>query len=73
MPIQTNPNILRYINKDLSIRKNKEGNPYIFYKKETMEKPLFFPLMKFQKTFGDCDLKVLTQWINSTYIKKCSI
>ena len=36
----TNPNVLKIVNKDLSIRKGKYG-PYIFYKTERMEKPKF--------------------------------
>lgn len=35
-----NPNVLKVVNKDLSIRKGKYG-PYIFYKTERMEKPKF--------------------------------
>ena len=65
-----NPNILKFINNDLSIRKNvKTGNPYIFYKREDMTKPEFFSLQKFATHFMDCDVKVLKEWIMSTYIK----
>jgi DNA topoisomerase-1 len=40
-----NPNIIKIINNELSIRKGKYGE-YVFYKKESMNKPRFFQLRK---------------------------
>jgi DNA topoisomerase-1 len=68
----SNPNILRYITADLSIRKNtKTGKPYIFYRRADMSKPQFFSLGKFTTTYAECDLKVLKEWILTTYVKRC--
>jgi DNA topoisomerase-1 len=67
----SNPNILKYINTNLSIRKNvKTGKPYIFYKTADMTKPQFYSLQKFQDSYKDCDVKILKEWILNTYIKK---
>ena len=41
----SNPNVLRIINKDISIRKGKYG-AYVFYKTERMDKPTFLQLRK---------------------------
>jgi DNA topoisomerase I len=40
-----NPNIIKILNDNLSIRKGKYGE-YVFYKKPNMNKPRFFQLMK---------------------------
>jgi len=40
-----NPNIIKIINNDLSIRNGKYGE-YVFYKKESMNKPKFFQMRK---------------------------
>ncbi len=42
--IQTNPNMLVKFNDDLSIRRSKKGEPYLFYKKQFMTKPSFHAL-----------------------------
>ena len=41
----SNPNVLRIINKNMSIRKGKYG-AYVFYKTERMDKPKFIQLRK---------------------------
>ena len=41
----SNPNVLRIINKNISIRKGKYG-AYVFYKTERMDKPKFIQLRK---------------------------
>ena len=44
----SNPNVLKILNNDLSIRKGKYG-PYLFYKKKTMNKPKFFHFNSYLK------------------------
>lgn len=43
----SNPNILKIITEDISIRKGKYG-PYIFYKTPTMKKPRFLKIKKLE-------------------------
>ena len=62
----TNPNIIREISSDLSIRKGKYGN-YIFYKTKTMSKPNFYKLNNFKEDYKTCDIDILLSWINTTY------
>lgn len=57
-----NPNILRYINSDLSIRKGKLG-PYLYYKTDFMNKPDFYSLKSFRKSFSVCSEEDLFEWI----------
>ena len=38
--------ILRFINNDISVRKGKNGKPYIFYKTKKMKKPIFISVDK---------------------------
>ena len=40
---KTNPNILKQLNDNISIRKGKYG-PYIMHKTKEMNKPKFYPL-----------------------------
>jgi len=44
----SNPNVLKILNDDLSIRKGKYG-PYVFYKKKSMSKPKFYSLQQLFK------------------------
>jgi DNA topoisomerase-1 len=44
----SNPNVLKILNENLSIRKGKYG-PYLFYKKKTMSKPKFYSLQQLFK------------------------
>jgi DNA topoisomerase-1 len=77
-------NILRVLSPTLSIRKGKFG-AYIFYKTETMKKPKFFDLKKFEPTCDDktcdepirnktiaetCDKNELIEWITRTYLHR---
>tara|TARA_Y100001970_G_C14257529_1_gene876575 strand:- start:2735 stop:5065 length:2331 start_codon:yes stop_codon:yes gene_type:complete len=66
---ETNQNILRLINEDLSVRKGKFGN-YIFYKTTTMKKPQFLKLAKCPHDYLNCDINVLHEWIKETYLSK---
>lgn len=61
-----NPNVLRAINNDLSIRKGKFGN-YIYYKTEEMSKPQFLSLTGFKENVLKCDLDVLCAWIETKH------
>jgi DNA topoisomerase-1 len=65
-----NPNILRVINTTMSVRKNaKTGKPYIFYQREDMKKPLFFPLGKYANTYETCDQQAFSHWVHETYLR----
>ena len=66
-----NPNLVRKLTDDLSIRKGKFGD-YIFYKKEKMKKPLFYKLNGFADDYNTCDEQEIIDWVNDTYIKASS-
>jgi DNA topoisomerase-1 len=61
-----NINTLRVINPDLSIRKGQYG-PYLFYKTSQMKGPVFFNIKNFKQDPIACDVKVLNEWIKTTY------
>jgi DNA topoisomerase-1 len=63
-----NPNILRIITKNLSIRSAKKG-VYLFFKTEKMEKPLFYNIGQC-KNYMDLPLNELKKWIAEKYGKK---
>jgi DNA topoisomerase I len=58
--------IVRPITDTLSIRKGKYG-AYIFYKTTTMKTPKFLKLKGFTEDPIDCELSVLSEWIETTY------
>jgi DNA topoisomerase-1 len=64
--------LARQLNTNLSIRRNKKTQqPYIYYKTETMIKPLFFPLKDiWRKNFMACNKDELIQWIQNTYLQQ---
>ncbi len=62
----TNPNMVREITPELSIRNGKYGD-YIFYKTNKMTKPKFYKLNEFKENYKSCDIDVLKEWINETY------
>ena len=62
------PNIIRILNTEISIRKGKFG-PYVFYKTSTMKKPKFFPLKKCPLKYDECDEKEIKEWIQTTYLE----
>lgn len=69
---QDEPAILREITEDASIRKGKYGD-YIYYKNKKMKKPKFLKLDGFKKNLSihnylTCDISVLKEWFNKTYI-----
>lgn len=62
-----NPNMLKSLNAELSIRKGKFG-PYIFYMAPNSTKPEFFKLAKYKTTYMSTDTETLIQWIQQTYL-----
>jgi len=65
-PPPKNPNILRILNTDLSIRKGKFG-PYIYYMTRESKKPTFFPLGSYKSKYATVDENELIKWIGETY------
>ena len=61
-----NPNIVRYINSNMSIRTGKFGH-YIYFKKPADERPTFFPLKGFKGDYITCPHDELEEWIIETY------
>jgi len=49
-----NPNVLRILRDDLSVRRGKWG-PYLFYKTEDMKKPRFLKMPKDLEWKGEID------------------
>lgn len=64
--------IVRPITDTLSIRKGKYG-AYIFYKTPTMKTPKFLKLKDFKEDPIDCELSILTEWIETTYENELNI
>ncbi len=60
----SNPNVVRTINEDSSIRKGKFGN-YLFYKTASMKKPKFINLKTFKHNPINCDVELLTDFIKN--------
>lgn len=58
--------IIRFISKDISIRKGKYGD-YIFYKTSKMSKPTFLKLGDFKGDYKTCNTKILLEWLNKEY------
>ena len=65
--INTNPNVLRVLNDNLSIRKGKYGK-YIFYKTSTMKKPKFLKLKGYTNDPTTCQVSNILKWIQETYM-----
>ena len=59
-------NILRTINENISVRKGKYG-PYVYYKRKDMSKPEFYNIKKFKEGFTYCKEEVLINWLNEQY------
>ena len=57
-----NQNILREVNKDISIRKGQYGN-YIFYKTAKMSRPKFIKLNQFKEDYLTCPKKDIIEYI----------
>ena len=62
-----NPNMLKSLTAELSIRKGKFG-PYIFYMAHNSTKPEFFKLAKYKTTYMNTNVDELVEWIQLTYL-----
>lgn len=62
----TESNILRVLNNELSVRTGKYG-AYVYYKRDNMAKPEFYNIKKFKESFTYCKEETLIQWICDTY------
>ena len=60
----SNPNVLKIITEHISIRKGKYG-AYVFYKNETMKKPRFLKLNKFD--WKQHTAAAILTWIRNEY------
>lgn len=61
-----NANVLREMDKNLSIRTGKYG-PYAFYQTSSMNKPAFYSITKFKEPYQTCDVENLKKWLRTTY------
>jgi DNA topoisomerase-1 len=61
--ISTKSTIIRTIDINTSIRNNKKGQPYIFYKTAKMRKPKFYSLNGFTKDYMICEANDIIKWI----------
>ena len=61
-----NPNILRTLNADFSVRKGKYG-PYVFYKTTNMKKPKFLDIKQFNQGYSTCSINDLVEWLCKTH------
>jgi topoisomerase IA-like protein len=60
------PNILRKLTDNMTIRKGKFG-AYVYYKKPDMKKPEFLNIKKFKEGFLTCEKETLIKWLCDTY------
>jgi DNA topoisomerase-1 len=67
---ETNSNLIREINDNMSIRKGPKGD-YLFYKNKKMKKPTFHDIKIFmeetKETYTTCDINILKSWIKEKY------
>ena len=61
-----NPNIIRILSSDLSIRNGKYGD-YIFHQTPDMKKPNFYKLYGFKDDYKNCLEEIIINWINEKY------
>ena len=61
-----NPNMIRELRSDLSIRKGKWG-PYIFYKNPRKNRPDFLKLAGCKLNIRSCAKNDLIHWISQKY------
>lgn len=59
-------NIIRHINKELSIRNSKYGD-YIFYKTLSMSKPRFLKLKGYEGDYNNDTIETILSWIRNTH------
>lgn len=63
---KANPNILRTLNNDFSVRKGKYG-PYVFYKTSSMKKPKFLNIKNYNDGYLTCNSKDMIEWLCNAY------
>lgn len=64
----TNPDIIRKVSENVSIRKGKNGKDnYILFKTDKMKKPSFLSIKDFGENVIDCELQDLQSWIKCKY------
>jgi DNA topoisomerase-1 len=61
-----NPNMVRYINNDMSIRKGKYGD-YMYYKTKTMKTPKFLSLTKYKGDYKTDTVNSILSWVRETH------
>jgi len=61
----TNPNMVRIVNDEISIRKSKYGN-YIFYQTEKMKKPKFIKLKGFNENITTCSDSSIKKFVENS-------
>ena len=68
--LEEGSNLIREINKDLSIRRGPKGD-YLFFKNSRMKKPQFHDIKCFlsetKEDYKICDINILKSWINEKY------
>ena len=68
--LEEGSNMIREINKDLSIRKGPKGD-YLFYKNSRMKKPQFYDIKSFindiKEDYKICDITILKSWIKEKH------
>ena len=68
--LEEGSNLIREINKDISIRKGSKGD-YLFYKNSRMKKPQFYDIKAFtnetKEDYKICNINILKSWINDKY------
>jgi len=68
--LEEGSNMIREINKDLSIRKGSKGD-YLFYKNSRMKKPQFYDIKLFindiKEDYKICDITILKSWIKEKH------
>jgi Topoisomerase C-terminal repeat len=55
--------ILRFIDSNTSVRKGKDGKPYVFYKTKEMIKPVFYNIKDFNLLF--CEPKIIINCVRN--------
>ena len=58
-----NNSIVRIIDNNTSIRNGKYG-PYVYYKTPSMKKPKFIPLKGFPYTYTECNVELVSHWVD---------
>ena len=61
----SNPNMVRIVNDEISIRKSKYGN-YIFYQTEKMKKPKFIKLKGFNENISTCSDNCIKKFVENS-------